>query len=410
MAIATTAAGPLPARKTFPVVIGPLVAAAILAYGFSTAGIDLGIFWGIGLALGVILQRSRFCFAGSFRDLFMARDGRLMRSLIAGMLIATPGFWLLMTRLVPDPSLPGLPHGAHVLPVGLNLVVGGLLFGVGMVIAGGCVSGTLFRIGEGYTASLVTLGGILGGLSLAAHTWNWWWQNSIKFAPIIWLPNILGHGGALILTMAALGALYVLVLWWEMRDPGMPSMPGKPEMPPMSFGEAIQRFNRKVFHQGWPYVVGGIALGGLNTFSFVYDHPIGVTGELSAWAERITGLVGMAAGPLIGTDQFAGCNLAVGDGSWISSSLTLDAGLIFGSFIAALASSEFKLRFPRKKLRYAQSIAGGVAMGYGSGIAVGCTLGAFFSSIPSLSVSAWVFGPSLALGAYLGTILIKRLP
>jgi uncharacterized protein len=148
----------------------------------------------------------------------------------------------------------------------------------------------------------------------------------------------------------------------------------------------------------------------LNLFSFVYDHPLGVTGELSAWAERATGVFGLSAGPLLGVDQFAGCNLALGDGGWLTASFTLDAGLILGSFIAAVASSEFKLRFPRRKSRYLQSIGGGVLMGYGAGLAVGCTIGAFFSAVPSLAVSGWVFGLSLAAGAFLGTLLIRRLP
>ena len=48
-------------------------------------------------------------------------------------------------------------------------------------------------------------------------------------------------------------------------------------------------------------------------------------------------------------------------------------------------------------------------MGYGAGLAIGCTIGAFFSSIPSLSISGWLFGISLAIGAFLGVKIIKKL-
>jgi hypothetical protein len=48
-------------------------------------------------------------------------------------------------------------------------------------------------------------------------------------------------------------------------------------------------------------------------------------------------------------------------------------------------------------------------MGYGAGIAVGCTLGAFFSAIPSLGLNGWAFGLSLLVGAGLGTQVIKRI-
>ncbi|MCS6802444.1 MAG: YeeE/YedE family protein [Dehalococcoidia bacterium] len=393
---------------------GALLVAALVLVAFAAfwaVDPDLGVFWGIGIAFGIILQRSRLCFAGAFRDLFLAHDGRLLRGLIVAMMGATVGFWLLMARLVPDPSFGTLPPGAHVTPVGLHLVVGGVLFGLGMVLAGGCVSGTLFRIGEGYVASMVALLGILGGLSLAAHTWNWWWTTHIAAMPLVWLPGLVGHWWALVGSILALAAVYLVVVWWEMREgPPPPPPPDQPLPPAFSVGDHLRALSHRIVVRGWPAWAGAVALAMLNVFAFIYDHPLGVTGELSAWAERLTGLVGLSAGPLLGVDLFAGCNLAVGDGGWLTSAFTLDAGLIVGAFLAALASSEFKLRTPRRPARYLQAIGGGVLMGYGAGIAVGCTIGAFFSAIPSLALNGWVFGVSLAAGAFLGTLIIRRLP
>jgi len=388
-----------------------IVALAIATYAFGRAGASIIVWWGVGLALGVILQRSRFCFAGAFRDLFLLRDGRLLRAAITGLLIATPGFTLLMARLVPDPSFGDLPSGAHILPVGLHLVVGGILFGIGMVVAGGCVSGTLFRIGEGYVGSLVALGGILAGLSLAAHSWNWWWQVHIGAMQALWFPRLIGYGWSIVLVIGVLALLYLAVLWWETRDaPDFPPMSSRPGAPAITFGEHLTAIQRRFLRQAWPYVVGGIALAILNIMSFTYDHALGVTGELSAWAERITGLFGMGAGTLIGTDQFDGCNLTLGDEGLLTATLALDLGLIVGSFGAAQASGEFRIRVPRHRSRYVQAIGGGVLMGYGAGIAIGCTIGAFFSAVPSLAVSGWVFAAALAVGAWIGTIVIRRLP
>jgi uncharacterized membrane protein YedE/YeeE len=48
-------------------------------------------------------------------------------------------------------------------------------------------------------------------------------------------------------------------------------------------------------------------------------------------------------------------------------------------------------------------------MGYGSGLAMGCTIGAFFSGIPSLAVNGWVFAIFLGGGAWIGTQLIRRI-
>jgi hypothetical protein len=84
-------------------------------------------------------------------------------------------------------------------------------------------------------------------------------------------------------------------------------------------------------------------------------------------------------------------------------------GMWVGSFAAALGAGEFKLRFPAQPIRYVQSAGGGVLMGYGAGIAMGCTIGAFFSSIPSLAVNGWVFAVFLGVGAWIGTLIIRRI-
>ncbi len=89
--------------------------------------------------------------------------------------------------------------------------------------------------------------------------------------------------------------------------------------------------------------------------------------------------------------------------------LFLVVGMFVGSFAAAMGAGEFKIRVPKQPARYAQSLGGGVMMGYGSGIGMGCTIGAFFSAIPSLAVNGWVFGGFLAIGAWIGTHIIRRI-
>ncbi|MDQ7821133.1 MAG: YeeE/YedE thiosulfate transporter family protein, partial [Armatimonadota bacterium] len=75
-----------------------------------------------------------------------------------------------------------------------------------------------------------------------------------------------------------------------------------------------------------------------------------------------------------------------------------------------LLAHEFKVRVPRSPVRYAQSLGGGVLMGYGAGLALGCTVGAFFSAIPSLALNGWVFAASLAAGAWVGVRVLERIP
>jgi uncharacterized membrane protein YedE/YeeE len=97
------------------------------------------------------------------------------------------------------------------------------------------------------------------------------------------------------------------------------------------------------------------------------------------------------------------------DGVILNHMLFLVVGMFLGSFAAALGAGEFKIRTPKRPVRYVQSLGGGVLMGYGAGIAMGCTIGAFFSSIPSLAVNGWVFALFLGLGAWIGTQAIRRI-
>jgi hypothetical protein len=111
---------------------------------------------------------------------------------------------------------------------------------------------------------------------------------------------------------------------------------------------------------------------------------------------------------MTGLDALGGCTGAMADG-FINNNFALTIGILPGSLMGALFAGEFRVRYPRLKRRYFQALTGGVLMGYATGIAVGCTVGAFFSAIPSLSVSGWLFGISLAGGAFVGTKVIKKL-
>ena len=384
-------------------------AALVILFIAGQFGNQMGLFWTFGLAFGFVLQRSRFCFASAFRDIFLLGHGRTMKGLLVGLVVATLGFALFMSKLVPNPALGILPPDANVLPLGWHMVVGGVLFGIGMVVAGGCVSGSIYRMGEGYVASWVSFGGIMMGLLLAAYSWNWWWDWQISSGPRIWLPTYLGHAGSVILTLLGLLVVYLLVLWWESRSgmviPDMPFRGSEEETFAARLGDGLKR----IFVHGWPVAIGGAVLGGLNALLFIAAHPWGFTGEVSRWTVGIANVLGIGPGELKGLANLPGCAMDLGGGI-LHHMLFLVWGMVFGSFIASLFAGEFKIRAPRQKVRYVQAIGGGTVMGYGAGIAMGCTIGSFFSAIPSLALNGWVFALCLAVGAWVGTKIIQRIP
>jgi hypothetical protein len=366
-----------------------------LAWGFDRA---LGTFWLFGLAFGFVLQRSRFCFRAAYQELFLRRRARMLKAILAGLAVTTAGFGWVMYGRVAEPLLGFRPIEAHVVPLGLSVAVGGLLFGLGMVLSGGCLSRSMCHMGEGYVASWLTIGAVLVGLSLTAHTWNFWWLTDMQYRELVWMPNRLGYGGALLLTFAALAVIGVIAHLWEARGASAKDEPDTP-VPPTS---PLRRSRARVFGGAWPPVVGGVLLGALNVALYVGYQPWGVTGELSRWADAAAGAIGLSAGPLLGVEWMPmGCMLSESGGELLTQGLMLNVGLIVGSLVAALGSGEFRIRTSDGRY-YARSIVGGVIMGYGAGLAVGCTIGGLFSAIPSLALNGWLFALTLTLGAYVG--------
>lgn len=89
--------------------------------------------------------------------------------------------------------------------------------------------------------------------------------------------------------------------------------------------------------------------------------------------------------------------------------VVLNFGIIVGAFIGAIYGNDFKIRIPRKKIRFAQVFAGGLLMGFGARLAVGCNIGHIVSGVPQFAVSGLVAALGIALGAYIGTKILMRL-
>lgn len=130
-----------------------------------TAGVTAGVTTVVtgalaGALMGYVLQRGRLCFHSAVRD---ALDGRLLlaRAWALGVALGSVGLALLLLL----PGTDGLNRGLALRPVAN--VTGGLLVGVGMVVASSCVSGLFWKLGSGMLGALVGLTGWGAGELLA---------------------------------------------------------------------------------------------------------------------------------------------------------------------------------------------------------------------------------------------------
>jgi uncharacterized membrane protein YedE/YeeE len=163
-----------------------------------------------GVVFGIIFQRSRLCFAAGFREIFASRDTKLLRWILVAEMVGMIGFSILKFKGF-------IPSDHFVFPTGINSVVGGFVFGIGMVIAGGCGSGILWRSAEGYIRHWFA---IIGGM-LAAGSWVLLYGAKVGegwlYGPKVFLPDVLGWPGALMVGSLALVFFYIILVFVEVK-------------------------------------------------------------------------------------------------------------------------------------------------------------------------------------------------
>src|SRR5512136_911863 len=126
-----------------------------------------------GLALGYILQRGRFCLNSAFRDIIFMKDMTLFRSYLFALVVAIVGSNLLedlglLQVINPDSGNLETVTLLRQSFVPVANIFGGFLFGLGIVLAGGCASGIVYRIGEGQLSALIAILGFFFGAVMTA--------------------------------------------------------------------------------------------------------------------------------------------------------------------------------------------------------------------------------------------------
>ena len=364
--------------------IGLAVAAWLLATP-SDEGRALSFSLLTGGIFGLLLQRSRFCFLCITRDFVEQRDPRGLLGLVAALVIGTLGYHGIFGAFLPDPATGRLPPDAHIGPLSWVLALGAAVFGLGMAISGSCISAHLYRLGEGNLASLIALCGALLGFILGFLSWNSLYLLSIQQAPVIWLPGLLGYSGSLLLQLVALGALASFLLSY--RKPT--------EQPPTA-----TKLRQLLFAERWPTWVGGIAIGSLALVAYLRVGPLGVTAELGSLARTAANGLGWLPERLEGLDSFSGCATVVKQ-SLLSNNGVLVIALVLAAWASALLAGDFAPRWSgaREALR---NLAGGVLLGWGAMLALGCTIGTLLSGIMAGAASGWLFALFCLLGLIAG--------
>lgn len=357
-----------------------LCSSAYVLYAKGYAAQSLSVLF--GAAFGIVLQRARFCFFCMFRDWYDDRDPSGLYGLLVALGVGVVGYAIVFGSWLPDPGTGRLPPDAFIGPVSLALVAAGLTFGAGMAISGSCVSAHLYRLGEGSPTAPFALIGTVAGFVFGFLTWNAIYLSAISDAPVIWLPRWFGYAGTLIASLALLG----LVAYGLSRTARSATN-----------REAISfSFSTTVLVDRWPAWIGGAIIGALGMVAYFRVAPLGVTAEIGGRARQAAGALGLVPERLEGLDTLRGCAVIFRD-VLLSPNGTFVAALIAASFAAALAAGQFAPSWARTG-QIVRGLLGGILLGWGAMIGLGCTVGTLLSGIMAGALSGWVFGAAVFAG------------
>lgn len=369
-------------------IIGGCVLLAMSLHGTSGRGAPSSFSLMSGLLFGIVLERGRFCFYCIIRDFIVYRNSSPLLSVVVALAVGSIGYTILFETFLANPTAGRLPPDAHIGPVSWVTAVSGVVFGVGMALSGACISGHLYRLGEGYARAPIALFGSLFGFGAGFLTWQTFYQETISNAPIAWLPSTFGYTGALGVQLAVLGALTLLLLRFV------------PELTAQEGGKlTLMRLYHSVFVNRWNPLLTGAIVGVIGVFAYLRVEPLGVTSQLGSLSRTLMTDLGWLDNRLNGLDRFAGCATVVVQ--TLTDNGVFIGALVAGSFAMALLANKFQVS--RLTLKNSTTAwLGGVLMGWGAMIALGCTVGTLLSGISAFALSGWVFGAGVFVGVWLG--------
>jgi uncharacterized membrane protein YedE/YeeE len=319
----------------------------------------------LGLLFGIIAQHSRFCVVAAVSNLVLMRDYRQFHAYLAALAVA-----LLGTTILELGGWVDIAASAYRLPMlnWLGSLGGGLAFGFGAMLAGGCASRTVVRVAEGNIGALIallafamtgmaTLFGVLdpvrGWVTTAAST-----------------PLVSGD--------AALSVLVGLPAWIF------------PLALVLVCLTLILRLGDWQAHRGM--VVSGALLGLLVPAGWLITGVIDQD-DFATHAPASLAVVGPLArgAAYLTTGQITGTGFAV----------FLILGVFIGAFVSAVVSKRFRW-IPPEGSRVGVYLAGGALMGTGGVLAGGCNIGQGLTGVATGSAGSVLALFGILVGLLLG--------
>lgn len=325
-----------------------------------------------GALLGFVMQRGRFCLTGGFRDMYIAKDNRMFYALLIAIVVQSVGVYAL------------IQFGAVQFDAGefswVATVVGSFVFGIGIVLAGGCATGTWYRAGEGLLGSWIALFGYMFMAAVMRTGVLGPVNESMKSVQTSNNSIAATTGLSVWIFIVALVAIVLFLVVKELRKPKI----AIPTMKPKRRG-----LSHLLFEKRWHPFFTAILVGLIAILAWPLSEATG----------RMAGL-GITT-PSANILQY----LVTGDNQFVNWGVFLALGIFLGSFIAAKASREFRFRMPDVKTGIS-SFIGGNLMGFGASLAGGCSIGNGLVMTAMMTWQGWISLLFIILGTWTASYFV----
>lgn len=332
----------------------------------------------VGIALGFVMQRGRFCVTGAFRDIWVTRNTRWLTAFLVVVAVQSIGVFALDAAGVISLNSGPFPW--------LATIVGGFIFGFAIVLAGGCATGTYYRAGEGLVGSWLALityalfAAVMKTGPLAGFTTS---MRSVTVEQSTF-HSVLNVSPWLF--VALLSGAVALAVRHHLK---------KPKFKMAALPASKSGLAHLLFEKPWNAFVTAVVIG-----------LIAIAAWPLSWATGREGGLGITT-PSSNIVNY----LVTGDPELVDWGVFLVLGILVGSFIAAKGSGEFRIRVPDANT-VIKSLGGGAMMGIGAALAGGCTIGNAMVETAQFSFQGWTALVCMILGTGLAARLtiMKRRP
>lgn len=347
----------------------------------------------LAFVLGAVAQKTRYCTMGAVSDWVNIGDTGRMRAWVFSMAVALVGVVMLEATGTINLSAETFPPYRTASFAWLRYLVGGLMFGIGMTLASGCGNRTLVRIGGGNVKSLTVL------LVAAVSAYLMLWTPLYEKAFLPWIQattiNLAPHGmptqevGSVLAAMFGLAPTRTLNLTVSAL---------------VALGMLVWVLRSRDFRESSDNIIGGAVVGLVVVIGwYITGGPIGqawkeyaelateVPSRVQTQSFTFIAPMGDTLRYLMDPAQFTLINFGVAALS----------GVIMGSLLYSLPSKNFRFeRFFTLK-DFATHVLGGVLMGIGGVVAMGCTIGQGVTGISTLAMGSLLAFFAMVIGSVL---------